>query len=47
MSGHMGVEQVTVKNLEIMEIDNEKNLIKIKGLVPGGKKGLLTIRKVK
>ncbi len=45
MAGHMGANQVTVKNLEIIKIDPEKNLLLVKGAVPGPKKGLLIIRK--
>ncbi|WP_018249356.1 50S ribosomal protein L3 [Orenia marismortui] len=44
MSGHMGHEKVTVQNLEVVKVDTEKNLLLIKGAVPGPKKGLLTIR---
>jgi len=44
MPGHMGHEQVTVQNLEVVKVDSEKNLLLIKGAVPGPKKGLLTIR---
>jgi len=44
MDGHMGDETVTVRNLEVVRIDAEQNLILIKGAVPGGKNGLLTIR---
>ncbi len=44
MPGHMGHEQVTVQNLEVVKIDAEKDLLLIKGAVPGPKKGLVTIR---
>ncbi|NLY45239.1 MAG: 50S ribosomal protein L3 [Tissierella sp.] len=44
MSGRMGNERVTVQNLEIVRVDAEKNLILIKGGVPGPKKGLVTIK---
>ena len=44
MPGHMGSEQVTVRNLEIVRVDAEKNLILVKGAVPGPKKGLVTIK---
>ena len=44
MPGHMGAEQVTVRNLEIVKVDAEKNLILVKGAVPGPKKGLVTIK---
>ena len=42
--GHMGDETVTVKNLDIVRIDAEQNLLLVKGAVPGGKNALLTIR---
>jgi large subunit ribosomal protein L3 len=45
LPGHMGVETVTVKNLEVVKIDPEQNLLIVKGAVPGGKGALLTIRK--
>jgi len=45
MAGRMGSERVTVKGLEVVGIDNEKNVLTVKGLVPGGKGGLLTIQK--
>jgi large subunit ribosomal protein L3 len=44
LPGHMGVEQVTVQNLEVVKIDAERNLILIKGAVPGPKGGVLTIK---
>jgi large subunit ribosomal protein L3 len=44
MAGRMGNEQVTVKNLEIIEIDKEKNLLAIKGAVPGARNSLLMIQ---
>ncbi len=44
MPGHMGSVQVTVRNLEIVRVDAEKNLILIKGAVPGPKKGMVTIK---
>ena len=43
MPGHMGAEQVTVQNLEIVKIDAENNLIAIKGAVPGPKGGIVYI----
>ena len=43
MGGHMGDERVTVKNLEVVQIDPEKNEIMIKGAVPGAKGGLIMI----
>ena len=44
MPGHVGSVQVTVRNLEIVKIDPEKNIILVKGAVPGPKKGLVTIK---
>lgn len=43
MAGHMGSEQVTVQNLEIVKIDAENNLIAIKGAIPGPKGGIVYI----
>ena len=43
MPGHMGAEQVTVQNLEIVKIDADNNLIAIKGAVPGPKGGIVYI----
>ena len=43
MAGHMGAEQVTVQNLEIVKIDTENNLIAIKGAIPGPKGGIVCI----
>ncbi|PKQ10244.1 MAG: 50S ribosomal protein L3 [Actinobacteria bacterium HGW-Actinobacteria-9] len=44
MAGHMGAESVTVRNLKVVRIDTEQNLLLVKGAVPGGKGALLTIR---
>ena len=44
MAGQYGNEQVTVLNLEVVKVDTEKNLIAIKGAVPGGKGGIVFIR---
>ena len=44
MAGHYGVERVTVQNLEIVKVDAERNLLLIKGAVPGPNGGLLIIR---
>lgn len=44
MPGRMGVERVTVKNLKIVKIDASKNLIAVKGAIPGHKGTLLEIR---
>ena len=44
MAGQWGNEQVTVLNLEVAKIDAEKNLIAVKGAVPGPKKSLVVVR---
>lgn len=44
MPGHMGGRQVTTQNLEIVRVDAEKNLLLVKGAVPGPKKSLVTIK---
>jgi len=44
MPGRMGGERITVKNLEVVKIDPEKNLVAVKGAVPGRKGTLLEIR---
>jgi large subunit ribosomal protein L3 len=44
LPGHMGSETVTVRNLEVVRVDAEQNLLVVKGAVPGGKNSLLTIR---
>lgn len=44
LPGHMGCDTVTVKNLELVRIDEEQNLILIKGAVPGGKNATVRIR---
>ena len=43
MAGHMGVVQVTVKNLQIVDIDPKRNLISVKGAVPGHRNGIVQI----
>ena len=44
MAGHYGVERVTIQNLEIVKVDAERNLLLIKGAVPGPNGGLLLVR---
>ena len=44
MYGHMGNERVTVKNLKLVRIDEEQNLMLVRGAVPGGKNALVSIR---
>jgi large subunit ribosomal protein L3 len=45
MAGHMGMEQVTIRNLLVAAIDLERNIILIKGAVPGPPNKLLILRK--
>ena len=44
MPGHMGAERVTTRNLDVVRIDADRNIVLIKGTVPGGKNGLVEIR---
>ena len=44
MPGQMGGKKATVRNLEVVRVDAEKNLLLIKGAVPGPKKALVTIK---
>lgn len=44
MSGHMGAVRRTVQNLEVIKVDNERNLLLIKGAVPGAKGGDVMVR---
>jgi large subunit ribosomal protein L3 len=46
MAGHMGAERVTVKRLEVVAADAERNVLLVRGSVPGPTGGLLMIRKV-
>ncbi len=47
MAGHMGAEQVTTRNHEVMRVISDKNLILIKGTVPGPNTGLVFVRSSK
>jgi large subunit ribosomal protein L3 len=44
MPGEYGNDQVTIQNLEIVKVDAERNLLLVKGNVPGAKGSILTIR---
>ena len=44
MPGHMGSVKVTIRNLEVVRVDAENNLLLVKGAVPGPKKSLVTIK---
>jgi large subunit ribosomal protein L3 len=46
LPGHMGAARVTVKNLEVMAVDAEQNMLAVRGAVPGRMRGLLLIRPV-
>ena len=45
MGGHMGAARVTVRNLKVVRVDAEHNLLLVEGAVPGGPNGILVIRK--
>jgi large subunit ribosomal protein L3 len=45
MAGHMGNERVTVQNLRVLRVDPERNLLILRGAVPGATNGLIMIRK--
>ncbi|CRH54929.1 50S ribosomal protein L3 [Chlamydia trachomatis] len=47
MPGHLGAEQVTIQNLEVVKSDAENNLLLVKGSVPGAKGALLVIKNAK
>ena len=46
MAGHMGNKKITVRNLKVVGVDASRNLLLVKGAVPGARKGLLIIEKV-
>lgn len=45
MAGRMGGEKVTVKGLEIVEVDEKNNLVKVKGAIPGARNSVVLVRK--
>lgn len=47
LPGHMGVERITVQNLEVVEIDKENNIMLVRGSVPGHKNSFLIIKEAK
>jgi large subunit ribosomal protein L3 len=47
MSGHMGVEQVTIRNLRVLGVDKDENLLVVEGAVPGHRDGYVLITKAK
>jgi large subunit ribosomal protein L3 len=44
LAGHMGSVKVTVQNLEVVKVDADKNLILVKGAIPGPKGSMVTIK---
>lgn len=44
LPGHMGSDHVTVQNLEVVRVDAERNLLLVKGAVPGAKGGLVSVK---
>ena len=44
LAGHLGVEKVTIQNLSVVKIDAEKNILAIRGAIPGPKGGLVIIK---
>ncbi len=43
-AGHMGVEQVTVQNLDVVKVDPELNMIVVRGAIPGPKGGIVYLK---
>jgi large subunit ribosomal protein L3 len=46
-AGHMGTDRVTVRNLEIVQVDADENVIMVKGAVPGPNGGYVLVRRAK
>jgi large subunit ribosomal protein L3 len=44
MAGHMGCERVTIQNLDVVSVDVEKNLLLVRGAIPGPKGGLVIVK---
>lgn len=44
LAGHMGVDKVTVQNLDVVRVDAERNLLLVKGAIPGPKGGYVTVK---
>ncbi len=44
MSGHMGVQRRTIENLKVVEVDLERNLLLIRGAIPGAEGGQVVVR---
>ena len=44
MAGHYGVERITIQNLTVVKVDAERDLLLVRGAVPGPNGGLLLVR---
>ncbi|MBE7025848.1 MAG: 50S ribosomal protein L3 [Ruminococcaceae bacterium] len=44
LPGHMGVDRVTVQNLDVVKVDTERNLLLVKGAIPGPRGGVVTVK---
>lgn len=44
LPGHMGAETVTIQNLEVVRVDKDRNLLLVKGAVPGAKGGMVVVK---
>lgn len=47
MAGHSGVQKVTIRNLEVVEVDTEDNVLMVKGAIPGPNGGYVVVRRAK
>ena len=47
MAGHMGTQRVTVRNLEVVGVDSEDNVLMVKGAVPGPNGSYVMVRRSK
>jgi large subunit ribosomal protein L3 len=47
MAGHSGTARITVRNLEVIEVDSDDNLLVVKGAVPGPNGGYVMVRRAK
>jgi len=45
MAGHYGVERVTVQNLDVIKVDAERNLVYLRGAIPGHNNGYVMLQK--
>jgi large subunit ribosomal protein L3 len=45
MGGHMGADRVTVRNMKVLRVDAENNLLLVEGAVPGGPNSVVLVRK--